>query len=96
MPRTPWVGLLALAAIPNRARRGVLLRAALLCALIVPAATMALEALAVPDPNPLAAAMSYFNARGEQLLAMSGDPAAVRAILRRTHSAPAKRGVEPP
>ncbi|HEX2280782.1 MAG TPA: glycosyltransferase family 39 protein [Thermomicrobiales bacterium] len=76
------IGLLALAAIRNRARRGVLLRAALLCALIVPAATMALEALAAPDPDPLAAAMSYFHARGEQLVAMSGDPAAASEYLR--------------
>ena len=76
------IGLLALAAIRQRARRGVLLRAALLCALIVPAATMALEALAAPDPDPLAAAMSYFHARGEQLVAMSGDPAAASEYLR--------------
>jgi 4-amino-4-deoxy-L-arabinose transferase-like glycosyltransferase len=76
------IGLLALAAIRNRARRGVLLRAALLCALIVPAATIALEALIATEPEPLAAAMSYFNARGEQLIAMSGDPAAASEYLR--------------
>jgi 4-amino-4-deoxy-L-arabinose transferase-like glycosyltransferase len=76
------IGLLALAAIRNRARRGVLLRAALLCALVVPATTMALEALVAPDPDPLAAAMSYFHARGEQLVAMSGDPAAASEYLR--------------
>ena len=76
------IGLLALAAIRNRARRGVLLRAALLCALVVPAATMALEALTAPEPDPLAAAMSYFHARGEQLVAMSGDPAAASEYLR--------------
>jgi 4-amino-4-deoxy-L-arabinose transferase-like glycosyltransferase len=76
------IGLLALAAIRNRARRGVLLRAALLCALIVPAATMTLEALITPEPDPLAAAMRYFNARGEQLIAMSGDPAATSEYLR--------------
>ena len=76
------IGLLALAAIRDRARRGVLLRAALLCALVVPAATMALEALAAPEPDPLAAAMSYFHARGEQLVAMSGDPAAASEYLR--------------
>jgi 4-amino-4-deoxy-L-arabinose transferase-like glycosyltransferase len=76
------IGLLALAAIRNRARRGVLLRAALLCALVVPAATMALEVLLAPEPDPLAAAMSYFHARGEQLIAMSGDPAAASEYLR--------------
>jgi 4-amino-4-deoxy-L-arabinose transferase-like glycosyltransferase len=76
------IGLLALAAIRNRARRGVLLRATLLCALVVPAATMALEALVAPEPDPLAAAMSYFHARGEQLIAMSGDPAAASEYLR--------------
>jgi 4-amino-4-deoxy-L-arabinose transferase-like glycosyltransferase len=76
------LGLLALAAIRNQARRGLLLRAALLCALVVPAATMALEALVAPEPDPLAAARSYFHARGEQLVAMSGDPAAAREYLR--------------
>jgi 4-amino-4-deoxy-L-arabinose transferase-like glycosyltransferase len=75
-------GLLALAAIRDRARRGVLLRAALLCALVVPAVTMALEALVAPEPDPFAAAMSYFHARGEQLVAMSGDPAAAGEYLR--------------
>jgi 4-amino-4-deoxy-L-arabinose transferase-like glycosyltransferase len=76
------IGLLALAAIRNRARRGDLLRAALLCALVVPAATMALEALLTPEPDPLAAAMSYFHARGEQLITMSGDPASASEYLR--------------
>jgi 4-amino-4-deoxy-L-arabinose transferase-like glycosyltransferase len=80
------IGLLALAAIRNQARRGVLLRAALLCALVVPTATMTLEALAAPEPDPLAAAMSYFNARGEQLVAMSGDPAAASEYLRTSSS----------
>jgi 4-amino-4-deoxy-L-arabinose transferase-like glycosyltransferase len=76
------VALLAFAAIRDRARRGVLLRAALLCALVVPATTMALEALVAPEPDPLAAAMSYFHARGEQLVAMSGDPAVAGEYLR--------------
>jgi hypothetical protein len=76
------IGLLALAAIRNRARRGVLLRAALLCALVVPAATMALETLTAPNPDPVAAAMGYFHARGEQLVAMSDDPAAASEYLR--------------
>jgi 4-amino-4-deoxy-L-arabinose transferase-like glycosyltransferase len=76
------IGLLAVAAIRHRARRSVLLRAALLCVLVVPAATMALEAVAAPEPDPLAAAMSYFHARGEQLVAMSDDPAAANEYLR--------------
>ncbi len=80
------IGLLALAAIRNQARRGVLLRAAILCALVVPMATMVLEALAAPEPDPLAAAMSYFHARGEQLVAMSGDPAAASEYLRTSSS----------
>jgi len=76
------IGLLALAAIRNRARRGVLLRTALLCTLVVPAATMTLEALIAPEPDPLAVATGYFHARGEQLVAMSGDPAAASEYLR--------------
>jgi 4-amino-4-deoxy-L-arabinose transferase-like glycosyltransferase len=76
------IGLLALAAIRDSVRRGVLLRAALLCALVVPVATMALESLVAPEPDPPAAAMSYFHARGEQLVAMSGDPAAAGEYLR--------------
>ena len=76
------IGLLALAAIRNRARRHVLLRAVLLCALVVPVAMMVLEALVAPEPDPIAAAMSYFHARGEQLIAMSGDPAAASEYLR--------------
>jgi hypothetical protein len=43
---------------------------------------MALEALTAPEPDPLAVAMSYFHARGEQLVAMSGDPAAASEYLR--------------
>ncbi len=49
-------------------------------------ATIALEALAAPEPDPLAAAMSYFHARGEQLVAMSGDPAAASEYLRTSSS----------
>jgi 4-amino-4-deoxy-L-arabinose transferase-like glycosyltransferase len=78
------IGLLTLAALHNRARRSVLLRAALLCALVVPAATMTLEALTAPEPDPLGAAMSYFHARGEQLVAMSGDPIAASEYLRKS------------
>src|SRR5215203_492508 len=78
------IGLLTLAALHSRARRSVLLRAALLCALVVPAATMTLEALTAPEPDPLGAAMSYFHARGEQLVAMSGDPIAASEYLRKS------------
>jgi 4-amino-4-deoxy-L-arabinose transferase-like glycosyltransferase len=76
------IGVLALAAIRNQTRRGVLLRAALLCALVVPAAMMVLEVLTASEPDPLAAAMGYFHARGEQLVAMSGDPAVASEYLR--------------
>ena len=58
------IGLLALAAIRNRARRGVLLRAALLCALIVPAATMTLEALTRARTGPAC--------RGDELFPRAG------------------------
>jgi 4-amino-4-deoxy-L-arabinose transferase-like glycosyltransferase len=64
------VGLLALAAVCNSARRSVLMRAALLCALIVPAALMFLAQVTRPDPDPLGAMIGYFHARGEQLVAM--------------------------
>ncbi len=76
------IAMLCLAARANPARRAVLLRTALLCALIVPVATMALERLAAPEPDPIGAATGYFHARGEQLLAMSGDPTAAAQYLR--------------
>jgi 4-amino-4-deoxy-L-arabinose transferase-like glycosyltransferase len=69
------VGLLVLAALRDSARRGVLLRTALLCAVVVPGATMVAEQLAAPHPDPVRAVTGYFHARGEQLVAMSGNPA---------------------
>ena len=75
------VGLLVVAAIRTSARRGVLMQSALLCALIVPAATMLLEQLGGPNPDPVGAAMGYFHARGEQLVAM-GDLADAGQYLR--------------
>jgi hypothetical protein len=50
--------------------------------LAVPLAVMALEQVSAPDPDPIAAATGYFHARGEQLVAMSDDPAAARQYLR--------------
>ncbi|MBA2598866.1 MAG: glycosyltransferase family 39 protein [Chloroflexia bacterium] len=76
------VAMLCLAAARDPIRRKILLRTAVLCALIVPAATMTLERLAAPEPDPLGAAAGYFHARGEQLLAMSGDPTAAAQYVR--------------
>ena len=78
------VALLGYAALRDRARRGVLLRAALLCAVVVPLATMTAEQLAAPAPEPARAALGYFHARGEQLVAMSAEPAAAAEYLRET------------
>jgi 4-amino-4-deoxy-L-arabinose transferase-like glycosyltransferase len=68
------IAMLGLAAIGNPWRRSVLARAAIVCALSVPAALLALEQIAAPDPDPVAAVVHYFNARGEQIMAMSDDP----------------------
>jgi hypothetical protein len=68
------VGVLGLEAWRQRGRRGALLRTMALCVFVVPAGAMALEQAAAPDPDPAAAAVGYFHARGEQLVAMSGDP----------------------
>ncbi|MCD6032462.1 MAG: Dolichyl-phosphate-mannose-protein mannosyltransferase, partial [Thermomicrobiales bacterium] len=76
------IGLLGWEAMRHRERRATLLRTALLCALVVPVATMVLEWLAAPEPDPVAAAVGYFHARGEQLVAMSGDPGAAERYLR--------------
>ncbi|MCC7022500.1 MAG: glycosyltransferase family 39 protein, partial [Thermomicrobiales bacterium] len=56
------VGALLLGGLRDPARRGPLWRAALLCALIVPAALMALEQATAPEPDPAAAAAGYFHA----------------------------------
>lgn len=74
--------LLLFAAWRQPARRGVLLPTALLCLLIVPLSVMALERLTVPNPQPVDAALGYFHARGEQLAAMSDDPAAAGQYVR--------------
>ncbi|MGH2617530.1 MAG: glycosyltransferase family 39 protein, partial [Thermomicrobiales bacterium] len=76
------VGMLCLAALRSRTRRPVLVRTALLGMLIVPGAMMALERFAAPEPDPVAAAAGYFHARGEQLVAMSADPAEAVQYLR--------------
>jgi hypothetical protein len=76
------LGLLALAAWHNPARRRVLLGTMLLCALSVPAAVMTLEQLTSPAPDPVAAAARYFNARGEHVVAMGDNPAAVGQYVR--------------
>ncbi len=81
------VGVLGVEAIRHRGRRAVLLRAAVVCALIVPATTMGLEQLAAAEPDPVGAAVGYFHARGEQLVAMSGDPGAAGRYVREGEAA---------
>ncbi len=89
------LGLLALAAWQNRTRRRVLLGTLLLCALIVPAAVMALEQWTSPSPDPVAAAGRYFNARGEQLVAMSDNPAEAGQYVRNLSGEAHAAGWEP-
>ncbi|MFT4038888.1 MAG: glycosyltransferase family 39 protein [Thermomicrobiales bacterium] len=76
------VVLLGVAAVVVPARRRVLLLTSLACLGIVPLTVMALDALAMPDPDPPVAALSYFHARGEQLTAMSDDPTLVGRYVR--------------
>jgi 4-amino-4-deoxy-L-arabinose transferase-like glycosyltransferase len=76
------IAVLGFVALRVRARRGVLLKAALLCLLVVPAATMTVEQIGRAEPNPGQAAIRYFHARGEQAVAMSGDPARAKDYLR--------------
>jgi 4-amino-4-deoxy-L-arabinose transferase-like glycosyltransferase len=76
------VALLCLAARRDRERRRVLLATATLCLLVVPVALMVLDQLTAPEPDPAAATTHYFHARGEQLLAMSGDPTAAGQYVR--------------
>jgi dolichyl-phosphate-mannose-protein mannosyltransferase len=68
------VVILAVAAVRSPARRRVYLLTSVGCLLVVPAAVMAQEALTMPEPEPVAAALGYFHARGEQITAMSDDP----------------------
>jgi hypothetical protein len=76
------VALLCFAALRQRARRRVLLGTALSCLLVVPLGVMLLEQLTAPAPDPVAAASGYFHARGEQLVAMAGEPAAAGQYIR--------------
>lgn len=76
------VAILGLAAALIPARRRVLLLAAGACFVMVPLALLALDALTMPAPNPPAAALGYFHARGEQLTAMSDDPTQVGRYVR--------------
>jgi hypothetical protein len=76
------IGLLGWEALRNRERRAILVRVALVSFFIVPVGMMALERLAAPEPDPVAAAVGYFHARGEQLVAMSGDPGQAGRYLR--------------
>jgi hypothetical protein len=89
------LGLLAFAAWHNRSRRRVLLGTMLLCALIVPAAVMALEQLTSPEPDPVAAGARYFNARGEQLVAMGDNPAEAEQYVRNLGEEEHAAGWEP-
>ena len=76
------VAVLAVAAVVTPARRRVYLLTSALCLLVVPAVVMAQEWLAMPQPEPVAAALGYFHARGEQITAMSEDPAAAGQYVR--------------
>lgn len=67
------VGILLLAAWRQPARRSDLLIAATAALLAVPLAVAAAEVVASPVPRPIRAIAGYFNARGEQVLAI--DPA---------------------
>ena len=74
--------LLGIAAWRDPLRRAVLLRTLVLCMVIVPAALMALARLTTADQDAVTAAVGYFHARGEQLVAMRDDPAAAGLYLR--------------
>lgn len=76
------VVVLALLAIRQRDRRRVLLTTALACLLAAPVVTMILEQAVQRDPQPLNAALGYFNARGEHVVALQGEPSRVREYLR--------------
>ena len=72
----------------------MLLKTAVLCALAVPAAVMALEQATAAQPDPLAAALGYFHARGEQVVAMSANPVEAGSYLR-TPALDAEAGWQP-
>jgi hypothetical protein len=68
------IGTLVLAALVTPARRRIYLVTSAGCLVVVPAAVMVQEAVTMPEPEPVAAALSYFRARGEQIIAMGDDP----------------------
>jgi hypothetical protein len=76
------VVVLGVAAIITPARRRVLLLSSLGCLIVVPAAVMTQESVAMPEPDPVSAALGYFHARGEQITAMSEDPYAAGQYVR--------------
>ena len=90
------VAILGIAALTNPARRAVLLRTSLLCLAVVPMATIVVEALTSHRSGPIGAATGYFHARGEQLLAMSGDPTAAGQYVRSGEGPDAQGGNRTP
>ena len=84
------VVILTAAAAVSPARRRALLLTSVGCLFIVPGAVMVQEAVTMPEPDPVAAALGYFYARGEQITAMSGDPSAAGEYVR--HFAPDTEG----
>jgi hypothetical protein len=83
------IAFLGIVALCHHQRRTTLAATALLCALAVPLALMALEQFARAEPDPQAAALGYFSARGEQLATMSGDPAQAWSYVREPDTGPA-------
>ena len=76
------VVILAVAAVRSPARRRMYLLTSVACLIVVPAVVMAQEAVTKPEPEPVAAALAYFYARGEQITAMREDPAAAGEYVR--------------
>jgi hypothetical protein len=73
---------LAVAAVLTPERRQIYLLTSLGCLAVVPVVVMAQEAVTMPEPEPVVAALGYFHARGEQITAMSEDPSAVGQYVR--------------
>ena len=76
------VVILTVAAVTASERRRVFVLTSLGCLVLVPAVVMAQEAVTMPDPEPVNAALGYFHARGEQIAAMSDDPSAAGQYVR--------------
>ncbi|MDQ2653852.1 MAG: glycosyltransferase family 39 protein [Chloroflexota bacterium] len=76
------VVILVAAAVRSPARRRVYLVTGVGCLLVVPGVVMAQEAVTMPEPEPVAAALGYFYARGEQITAMREDPSAAGEYVR--------------